>query len=181
MALLLQKAPLTKHIHPEYATPLHLACAINSGASARKLLEHGANATVLDAKGRTPLTIALETQRQRRYESERSQIETALDVILRLATPLHILDEDLVAAAELDYKDVKNTLTSLLNSAKGMIVSEATIYHVLNCSHVDSQIIELLMQRSGDIGMTAKMLEAVQSHYNLEKLPKPKPKRPRRR
>ena len=59
--LVLQKAPLTKHIHPEYATPLHLACAKKYSAAVRKLLEHGADATVLDAKGRTPLTIALET------------------------------------------------------------------------------------------------------------------------
>lgn len=60
VALLLLRAPLTNHIHPEYASALHFACAIGSGASVRKLLEQGANANVLDAKGRTPLTIALE-------------------------------------------------------------------------------------------------------------------------
>ena len=45
VALLLQKAPLTGHIHPEYATPLHLACTIGDCASVPKLLEHGADVT----------------------------------------------------------------------------------------------------------------------------------------
>ena len=174
VALLLQKAPLTKHIHPEYTSPLHLACAIGSGASVRKLLEHGANATVLDAKGRTPLTIALEEERrQRGNDFERSQIETPLDVILKLANPLHILDDDLVAAAELNYGD--ETLTSLLDIDKGMVVSEAVICRVFNRSRVGNQIIKLLMQRRGGVGVTAKMLEVVQTHYDLEELLKHRP------
>ncbi|MCJ1385190.1 hypothetical protein MMC17_008311 [Xylographa soralifera] len=111
VALLLQKAPLTKHIHPEYTTPLHLACAIGNGASVRKLLEHGAKATVLDARGRTPLTIALEKKRQRGRRH----------------------------------------------------------------SHVSNQIIKLHMQRSGGIGVTVKMLEAVPTQYNLEELLKHRP------
>ncbi len=176
VAVLLQKAPLTKHIHPEYTSPLHFACAIGSGASVRKLLEHGADATVLDPKGRTPLTIALEVgKRQLGDDFKQPQIETPLDVILKLANPLHILDDDLVAAAELDNGDVENTLTSLLDIAKDMVVSEAFICRVLNRSRVDNEIIKLLMQRSGGIGVTAKMLEAVQSYYDLKELLKHKP------
>lgn len=176
VALLLQKAPLTKHIHPEYTTPLHLACAIGNGASVRKLLEHGADATVLDAKGRTPLTIALEQEkRQRGPGFEPSQIETPLGVILKLANPLHILDDDLVAAAELKYGDTRNTFALVLDIAKGMVVSETVICHILNRAHVDNQIIMLLMQRSGGIGVTAKMLEAVRTDHDLEKLLKHKP------
>ena len=41
--LLLQKTPLTKHVHPQYGTPLRLACANRFNEAARKLLEHGAD------------------------------------------------------------------------------------------------------------------------------------------
>lgn len=98
-----------------------------------------------------------------------------MDVILKLAKPLHILDDDLVAAAELRYGDAKNKVASFLDIAKGMVVSEAVICHFLKHSSVNDQIIKLLMQRNGDIGVTAKMLEAVQNHYDLEKLLKHKP------
>ena len=149
---------------------------MDSGALVRKLLEHGANATILDAKGRTPLTIALEKEKCRRdNDPERSQIETPLEVILKLANPLHILDNDLMAATKLEYGDAKNTLISLLDIAKGITVSEELICHVLNRSHVDNRKIKLLMQRSGDIGVTAKMLEAVQSDHGLEELLRHKP------
>lgn len=175
VAILLQKAPLTKHIHSEYTTPLHLACAIDSGASVRKLLEHGANSTVLDAKGRTSLTIALEQEkRQRGNGSEGSQIETFLNVILKLANPLHILDDDLVAAAELKYGDASNTLASVLDIVKDMVVSEAVLCHVFNDFFVDNQLIKLLMQRSGGIGVTVKMLEVVRTHHVLQELLKHK-------
>ena len=170
VALLLQKASLINHIHPEYTTSLHLACVIDNDASMRKLLEHDANVTAVDAKGRTPLTIALEEKRQSGIDFERSQIETSLNVILKLANPLHILDNDLVTTAELNYEEAKNSLTLLLNIVKSMIVSEAFICHVFNRSLVDNQIIKLLMQRSNDIEVTIKMLKVVRNHYELKKL-----------
>lgn len=176
VTLLLQKAPLTKHTHSEYTTPLHLACAIGNGASVRKLLEHGANATVIDAKGRTPLTIAFEEEKSKSGVGfERSQIETPLDVMLKFANSLHILDDDFVAAAELKYGDAKNKRALFLDIAKDMVVSEAVICQVLNRSVVDNEIIDLLMQRSGGIGVTAKMLEAVRTDRDLEKLLNYKP------
>ena len=169
--LLLQKAPLTKHIHPEYATPLHLACANGFSAAVRKLLEHGADATVLDAKGRSPLTIALEKKKtQWGLRPARCHTETTLDVILKLARPLHVLDDDLLTAAELYYRDAEDTLTLLFDIDKDVIVPEAVLCNVLKRPNVDNQIIQLLMQRSGGIGVTAKMLTAVETHYNLEKL-----------
>ncbi|MCJ1463344.1 hypothetical protein MMC07_001951 [Pseudocyphellaria aurata] len=174
VALLLQKVPLTKHIHPEYTTPLHHACAIGNGASVRKLLENGANATILDGKGRTPLTIALEDERQRRFHHDKG-LDTPLEIILKLASPLHVLDDDLVAAAKLF--DARKILTLLLDIAKSMVVSEAVICQVVKLSRcrLKTKIVELLMQRSGGIGVTAKMLEVVQSHDDLERLLKHKP------
>lgn len=176
VALLLQKGPLTEHTHPEYTSPLHLACAMNNVISFRKLLEYGANAHVLDAKGRTPLTIALEKGNSKRgIGFEHSRTETFLDVILKRVSPLHILDDDFTAAVELNYEDAKNKLASVLDIAKGMIVSEAAICQVLKSSFVDNQIIELFMQRSGRIGVTAKMLKAVRTHHDLEMLLQHKP------
>lgn len=89
---------------------------------------------------------------------------------MKLANPLHILDDHLVAAVELKYGDAVNKVASILDRAKGMVVSEAVICHIIKCSRVDSQIIRLLIQRSGGIGVTAKMLEAVRTHYDLEAL-----------
>lgn len=173
--LLLQKAPLTKHIHPEYATPLHLACANGHGAAVRMLLEHGADATILDTKGRTPLTIALEKKRQLGKSLDRSHTEAPLEIILKLANPLYVLNDDLVKAAELDYGDAEKTLALLLDFAKHMIVSEAAICHVLKRPQIHNQIIQLLMQRNGGIGVTANMLRAVGNHYNLRELLKHRP------
>ncbi|KAF2808296.1 uncharacterized protein BDZ99DRAFT_419279 [Mytilinidion resinicola] len=56
-----------------------------------------------------------------------------------------------------------------------MVVSEAVICHVLKRSYAGNEIIKRLMQRSGGIGVTAKMLEAVHSHYDLKYLLEHKP------
>ncbi|KAL8820287.1 MAG: hypothetical protein Q9191_007547 [Dirinaria sp. TL-2023a] len=168
--LVLQKAPLTKHMHPEYGTPLHLACANNFGAAVRKLLEHGADATVLDAEGRSPLTIALEMKRKGGMRVDHCYTEAPLDIMMNLANPLHVLNEDLVRAAELNDKDAENTLAFLLDIDQDMIVPETVMCNVLKCSHVGNGIIQLLMQRNGGIGVTAAMLKAVRTHYNLEEL-----------
>ena len=168
--LVLQKAPLTKYIHPDYATPLHLACDYEFSAAVRKLLEHGADVTVSDANGWTPLTIALEKKRQRSASIYRSHTEAPLEIILELANPLRVLDEDLITAAKLDNRDAEKTLALLLNVAKDMVVSEAVICNALNRTYVDNQIIQLLMSRNGGIGVTAKMLKAVKNHCDLKDL-----------
>ena len=135
VALILQYAPLTTHVHPEYATPMHLACDNGDGASVRKRLEHDADATVLDAKGRTPLTIALEKKKDQRFSLEHSQIETSLEIILKLAKPLRVFDKDLVMAVDLRHGDAK-TLASLLDIDKDMVVAEAVICDVLKLPFV---------------------------------------------
>ncbi|KAL8790515.1 MAG: hypothetical protein Q9195_006346 [Heterodermia aff. obscurata] len=173
--LLLQKTPLTKHIHPDFATPLHLACANGSNAAIRKLLEYGADATVLDAKGRTPLTIAIGETQQWDPRFDRSPKESPLEIILKLANPLHIRDEDLVKAAELGYGDAEETIALLLDFAKDMIVSEAVICHILESRYAEEQIIQLLTQRNGGIGVTAKMLTTVKDVWILEELLKHNP------
>ena len=179
--LLLQKAPLTRHIHPDFATPLHLACANGHSAIVRKLLEHGADATVLDTKGWTPLTIALEKKRQSGTSLNRSYTEAPpeapLEVILELANPLRVLNDDMLIALKLGYKDAEKTATLLLDVDKDLIVSEATICHVLKQQYptVHNQIIQLLVQRNGGIGVTAEMLTAVRTHYNLQELLKHRP------
>lgn len=81
-------------------------------------LEHGANATIQDVKGRTPLTIAFEEEKkkiQRGIDSRYSLVETLLDLILKLANPLHVLEGDLMlSASDLGYGKGKNILTSIL-------------------------------------------------------------------
>ncbi|KAL6713705.1 hypothetical protein ACLMJK_009170 [Lecanora helva] len=157
--ILLQKAPLVKCFHPDYATPLHLACARGQGAIVRKLLQHGADATLLDTAGRTPLTIALETQPQRFIHND-SLMEGPLEVMLKLAKPLYVLNSDLVKAIQLP-KDTESTLCLLLDSAKDLIVSEDTICHLLDWPIFQIQILHLLMRRNGGIGASAQLLSAI--------------------
>ena len=166
--LVLQRVPLIKHIHLDYGTPLHLACAEGYSAAVRKLLEHGADATVLDAKGRTPLTLALEKKLQ---GFDPSHTEEPLEIILKLANPIHVIDDDLVKCAEvLGHSDGGGMLALLLDISKDMIVSEAVICKILKARYVTPSMIQILMQRNGGIGVTAEMLTAVETHYNLEEL-----------
>ena len=173
--LLLQKTPLINYLHPDFATPLHFACANGYIAPIRKLLEHGADATVLDAKGRTPLTISLENGRQPGFSFGHSQTERPLEIILKLANPIRVVNDDLVKAAQLGYRDAEKTIALLLDVAKDLTVSEAAMCHVLESPEVNNQVIHLLMQRKGGIGVTANMLTAVRNHDHLTELLKHRP------
>lgn len=157
--LLLERAPLTDHFHPEYATPLHFACDIGDGVSTRKLLEHGADATVMNSKGETPLSLAL------RHGYGSPPKETPLAAIIKLAHAVHMLDDDLEAAAKLggyDYDDTQ-PLATLLKLDKDIVLPEQFICRVLRNGTKDKETIHLIMQKSGGIGVTAEILKAAQS------------------
>ena len=173
--ILLRQAPLTKHIHPSYATPLHLACANGCSAAIRKLLEHGADATVRDSKGWTPLTIALDKQRQGGISLDDSHSEAPLEIILKLADPIHVVNGDLVIAAELGDGDAEKTVALLLDLDRDVIVSEAVICQALELPNVNGLTLQFFMQRNGGIGVTAKMLTTVRTYYHLKELLKHRP------
>lgn len=126
--LLLQHSPRLDYVHAEYGTALHHACTVRDASTTKTLLQHGADATIRDVRGQTPLTVALqkelEVQKstapadlwQTEWQSQMSE-STPLKVILQLAKSLHISDEDLTVAAELsrDYGDKANVLGRLLS------------------------------------------------------------------
>ncbi|KAL0934979.1 multiple ankyrin repeats single kh domain-containing protein [Colletotrichum truncatum] len=116
--LLLERQTDLGYVHGEYGTPLHHACRLQDGWSAQQLLENGADATIADAQGLTPLTLVLQTEldirhstteRVPRYEWETS----ALDALLALASPIHVSDDDLLKAANLSRGN--ETATNVLN------------------------------------------------------------------
>lgn len=129
-SLLLRHAPTLDHVHTEYGTALHHACAVGDASSAKLLLEHGADATIRDPRGLTSLTVALQKELElqqpttkaasqgsgltvpplpvatpkshRKSQRQRQTSEsTPLNAILDLANPMHISDEDLTLAADL--------------------------------------------------------------------------------
>ena len=114
--LLLQKVPLTKHVHSHYATPLHLACVRGPNKTVRRLLEHGADATILDSKGRTPLRIALEKKKQCGLVHTDSCFREGF----ARKNKIYAVNEDL----EIGCEDAKKTIALLLEFAKDMSVSE---------------------------------------------------------
>ena len=128
----------------------------------------------LERQGETPLTIAFQDNNRRRSFFGESHQETPLEAITKPAKPLHVTDDDFVAAAELGYKDGREMLALLLGVAEDMVVSERVICRILTRSSVDGNIIRLLMQRSGGIGVTVEMLKAVADDHNLENLLKQK-------
>ncbi|KXH68775.1 hypothetical protein CSAL01_08533 [Colletotrichum salicis] len=95
-SVILQHFPQTDYIHSDLGTALHFACSFTRGFAARALLQNGADATAVDGKGRTPLTIALETELQRekttgsglRSSAKQWPEETALEAMTQLASSL---------------------------------------------------------------------------------------------
>lgn len=161
---LLERVPSTKYVHPDYATPLHLACDKGDGVSVRRLLDFGADITVTNSRGETPLTLALKERKRRVLGSREPHEESPLDVIMEVSRPLGILDEDFVAASH------TNTLAKLLDIDRDIQISEQAICRILHETYMVRDTIELVMKRSGGIGVTAGMLQAVRSDGVLEKL-----------
>lgn len=169
VSIILGKAHPCDYLHPDSGTPLHLACSTDSGASVRKLLEHGADLTVTNANGETPLSIALKHEFQSHLTYPDSREEKPLDVIFKLSESLKALDGDLVVASRF-WMD-SDILGTLLNLDKNIVVSEHVICRVLNDSeYITRGTIRLLMQRSRGLGVTEGMIEAARSHRVLEEL-----------
>lgn len=157
VGILLERASLTDHSHPEYATPLHFACGNGDGASTRKLLEYGANVTVKNSKGETPLTLAL------KHGYATSPRETPLAAIIKLAEAVHILDGDLEAVASLCGYDDSKPLALLLKLDNDILLSEQFICRIFRDGIKDEDTIRLLLQKSGRIRVTAEIMEAARN------------------
>ncbi|RFU24961.1 hypothetical protein B7463_g11382, partial [Scytalidium lignicola] len=149
VSLLLQYGAHTDHLHQDFGSPLHFACTIGNAAIVRKLLEHGAEPSVVNGKGYTPFTIALKL-------NERCSGERLVDIFLRLGPKLRIVEEDLLVASQLGRND--STLFTLLELNKDIIISEDIIVGVLQHIYDESRNLRLLMDRNGGIGVTEKML-----------------------
>lgn len=165
MELLLERAPLADYSHPQFATPLHLACLNGDGASTRKLLEHGADATLTDARGATPLSVAL-----RYIGHSKSKAESPLAAILDLAQNLCLIDFDLVAAAGIRGYSRESIFAKLLSLDEDTMVSEQVICIILKLPSAKPDDVHLAMQRNGGIGVTVYMLKAARDYESLEVL-----------
>ncbi|KAF5527604.1 Ankyrin repeat domain-containing protein 50 [Colletotrichum aenigma] len=170
VSLLLKHTPTPSHVHTEYSTPLHYACAVDDAASVRKLLECGADAAIANRLGETPLTIAL-----RNFCSEywpgRDRKETFVDVIISMAESLRVSDHDIVAASQLGTLDSEKTIRQLLDLDKSAASHEDTMCHILTSrSYAVADTIKLLMPRMGGIGVTDRMLKCGPSEQALKAL-----------
>ncbi|KAK7974466.1 hypothetical protein PG989_016314 [Apiospora arundinis] len=168
VALLLEKDPRTNQMHSHYGSPLHLACAIGDSTCVEKLLEHGADPTLLDSEERTPLTIALRYYKEY-YRDISTDKETTIDALRKRAKCLRVCDDDLVYAAEIG----EEFITILLDLDKEMVVSEQVMCRVLGVwkgYREGRGMLELLMQRTGGLDITSGMLKACRNDRVREAL-----------
>lgn len=119
----------------------------------RKLLEHGADATVTDTRGKTPLACALSF-------SLCSQEESPFSIIYQRAKKFRIIDGILEVS---EWRNSADKLLDLLGLDKEMAVDEHVICGLLGQSLTDSEILDPLMHRTAGIGVTENMLEATKN------------------
>ncbi|KAK6839302.1 hypothetical protein PG987_005168 [Apiospora arundinis] len=162
VALLVKNDPsCIQQIHSEHGTPLHLACALDNGACARKLLELGADSTAPNSQGQTPLTVYFEQSKSPRYHPMRaSRRSTVLQAFLSTAKYLRLSEDDLLAALEVHSRGRNGIITSMLALDTEMVVSERVICRAIETGTSVEDILDVLIPRAGGISVTTNMLKA---------------------
>lgn len=137
--------------------PLHFACRQGARPVVQLLLRHGADPNLEDAKGVRPLALAIEARGRARGES-------VLDAFLQDAKNVQITQDDLLATVEEPKK-----LRPLLEYDESIVASEKLICAVLDktWSGHDHDLLRMLMDRAGGIGVTAEMLKSVDTKEAL--------------
>ncbi|KAK8876903.1 ankyrin 1 [Apiospora arundinis] len=165
VALLVGNDPsCIQQVHSEHGTPLHLACALDKGACARKLLELGADATTLNTQGQTPLTVFFKHCKMLKYFSTQApKKNTALHALLSTAKYLRLSDDDLLAVLEIDFRVRKDIVASLLALDKEIVVTEHVICRAFKVMGTNEEVLDLFKHRVRDISVTTNMLRACQN------------------
>lgn len=168
VSLLLDRGAAVNHVHPELGTPLHLACDsdIQDQAIVCRLLEHGASPDIANAQGETVFTIALKREIQRSpFKNPNPYQEAIFASIIRHTPPNSQLcnENDLLEAAQVIGSARRGGLLhTLLETNKEVTISEDLIVRILSlrsaCIYADS--LKLLLERTGGLGVTEKMLMA---------------------
>lgn len=137
--------------------PLHFACRQGARPVVQLLLRHGADPNLEDAKGVRPLALAIEARGRARGES-------VLDAFLQDAKNVQITQDDLLATVEEPKK-----LRPLLEYDESIVASEKLICAVLDKTWTgrDHDLLRMLMDRAGGIGVTAEMLKSVDTKEAL--------------
>lgn len=174
VSLLLEKGADVSHIHQEYGTPLHYVCSFGSKqAIARKLLQHGASATIPNRNGETPFTLALKEHKDLWYrdfsELGDESDQSLFDIIQAASQDLQLSDEDILAAAEVSgYTGI---LASMFERNRDVVVSEDLIVRFLEqVRWIERDNLKLLFQRSGGLGITERMLMAAPDVTTLREM-----------
>lgn len=159
VSLLLEQGAGLNYMHQAYRTPLQLACAMNNRDIACKLLQHGASVAVASQAGEGALTLALSSYRAHLdYTSDGGHGEHSLpNIILRASPGMQLSEHDILAAARIRHGAC--VLASLLETNKEMQVSENLIVRLLELEESpEKDSLRLLLERSGGLGITEKML-----------------------
>ncbi|KAL1851056.1 hypothetical protein Daus18300_012665 [Diaporthe australafricana] len=177
-SILLQHEPPLDYVHAEYGTALHHACTVQDGASVELLLQHGANATLRDMRGRTPLTVALQIELERQAPESREHAPLSVE----------ISDDDLVAAASLSRiysrnqllcldrsrltpqdQPVADALEMMLDEDPSTTVSPEIFLHIFHTgTSAALHLLNLLERHEKRIFFTGSIQVAIGDAYKLE-------------
>lgn len=158
-------------------TPLLTACRKGSKSAVRILLLHGADINAADKDGQTALTAALRFQKENGTSHDRPAplqgkvLEILIDTLSKHDGGIKVDEGHLCQAAKVrPIQGLRSALESLLDYDKNLVVSEKVVITVLRRFPVDRGLLRLLLSRSGNLGVTTAMLEAMSDADGMEDL-----------
>lgn len=156
VSLLLEHGADVNYVHQAHGTPLHFTCAINNGAMTHRLLQHGASATTPNQAGQTALTLALKDYGRHPYERPSSSL---FSIFLETSQTLQPSEQEILEAARISIDS--SPLASLLQINRDMVISEDLIVRLIGMEQrLRNENLRLLLERSGGLGITERMLMA---------------------
>lgn len=159
VSLLLEHGADVNYVHQAHGTPLHFACAIDDGAMTRRLLQHGASAAMQSPAGQTALTLALRGYLQDQYYEKPNGVycSSLYSLIQEAPQSVQPSEHDILEAARINVDS--SPLTWLLQISEDMFVSEDLIVRLIQTERVQNEgNLRLLLERSGGLGITERML-----------------------
>ncbi|KAI9164189.1 Ankyrin repeat domain-containing protein [Paramyrothecium foliicola] len=157
--LLLAEGSNVNYVHPVLGSPLYFACQQGDPSIIQTVLDFGGDPNILGPDGKSPLalTFAKGMQRMRNEKSEKD----LLDAFMGCPNRLRIRNSDLIAAVE-SRSLGRMLLKDLLQFDTNIEISEEVIINCLK-SNVGKDILRVLLDRCGSLGITEGMLLEVQS------------------
>ncbi|KAF7555581.1 hypothetical protein G7Z17_g2090 [Cylindrodendrum hubeiense] len=172
VALLLERGANVHQFHEEFGTPLHLAGKLADFESVWNLLEHGADASALDANGKLPFDVTFSQMHGRttpKRDYKKSEEKKALVGLFSKAGKRGSLSDDLLIEAAKSGRAMD--LLDAIDLGKNITVSEQTMCAVLSSNgEIAEDHLQALIGRTGGLGVTEMMLKAAKGTEMVQRL-----------